>query len=292
MLRRINRGLLLVVVLGGLLSLAACAASPTATAGVPAAPTNNETKTYSSVPIDNSDFKNAHPMLMLSLQPDAFVKCVDNPFFPMIPGTVYHHEEQSDKGLLSVTVAVMKDTKEIMGIQTTVVHDSVMLGDELIEDTLDWYAQDDRGNVWYLGEDTKEYENGQVSSTKGTWQAGVNGAIPGFAMLAQPRPGDLYYQEYFKGEAEDMGAIMSLTESVKVTYGSFDHVLQTADYLPLDDKMENKWYARGIGVVKEIDPSDGTTGQLVSISHDDAQMATDRGCGANGGVSAVGTQAP
>jgi hypothetical protein len=217
-----------------------------------------------------------------------FVECVDNVYHPLIPGTVYHLEEQTDEGLETITITVTNETREVMGILATVVRDTVLLEDALKEDTWDWYAQDDRGNVWYLGEDTQEYEDGEVVSTAGSWEAGVDGALPGLIMLGRPRPGDIYYQEYYQGEAEDMGAIIALSEPVAVPYGSFDNTLQTGDYNPMDDQLENKWYAPGVGVVKEIVVGGSDAVELVSVSHDSSQIALDSACGRGGGMPFVG----
>ena len=123
------------------------------------------------------------------------------------------------------------------------------MGDgNLTEKTFDYYAQDKKGNVWYFGEDTKEYENGKVVSTKGSWEAGVDGAKPGFIMQADPKVGETYRQEYYEGEAEDMAKVLSLSESVTVPYGSFDQVLVTKEWTPLEPGLvEHKYYAPGVG---------------------------------------------
>lgn len=104
------------------------------------------------------------------------------------------------------------DTKEIMGVQCVVARDTVTVKGEVTEVTLDWYAQDRNGDVWYFGEDSKEYEKGAVVSTKGSWEAGVNGPRPGIIMKAQPVAGESYRQEYSKGEAEDMAKVVSLDD--------------------------------------------------------------------------------
>ena len=124
---------------------------------------------------------------------------------------------------------------------------------ELIEDTDDWYAQDKEGNMWYFGEDSREIEDGEVVSTAGSWEAGVDGALPGLIMLANPIPGIWYRQEYYAGEAEDVGQVLSLYESVSVTYGQFNNCLQTAEWSLLEPGIvENKFYAAGVGLLKAI----------------------------------------
>jgi hypothetical protein len=135
-----------------------------------------------------------------------------------------------------------------MGVECVVVDDRAWEGGKLIEKTYDWFAQDNKGTVWYFGEDTKEYENGKVVSTKGSWEAGVDGAKPGIIMPADPKVGQSYHQEYYPGEAMDMARVLSLNESVTVPYGSFDHALETKEWTPLQPVFfEKKYYVRGVG---------------------------------------------
>ena len=123
----------------------------------------------------------------------------------------------------------------------------------MIEDTLDWYGQDAQGNVWYLGEETAEYENGEITTTHGSWEAGVDGALPGIVMLAEPQAGDIYRQEFYEGEAEDIGDVTAVTGTVSVPAGEWSgsDVLVTEEWTPLEpDVRERKVYARGFGVVR------------------------------------------
>ena len=184
--------------------------------------------------------------------PDQFVATVDNPYMPWIPGTRWVYEGVSDGQHERNVVAVTDRTKVIMGVPATVVHDQVFSNGELAEDTFDWYAQDAAGNVWYFGEDTTEYKNGAVSSTTGSWEAGVDGALPGIVMLAQPTVGTAYHQEYRKGEAEDVGKVIATGDSVTVPYGPLDQIVVTQDTTPLEPQIvEHKFFAPGIGVVIE-----------------------------------------
>jgi hypothetical protein len=124
---------------------------------------------------------------------------------------------------------------------------------DVLESTSDWYAQDKDGNVWYFGEDTKEYVKGKVSSTKGSWKAGVNGAQPGLVMPAKPILGIPYRQEYLFNEAEDMGKVLSLTETVSVQSGTFNNCIMTEEWSPLEPAViEHKYYASGIGNIKTV----------------------------------------
>lgn len=184
--------------------------------------------------------------------PDRFTTTIDNPYFPLTPGTVMRFRESGDDGPGRVVTRVTYRTKVVQGVTCVVVRDKAYSGGELVEDTRDWYAQDRQGNVWYFGENTKEYENGQVVSTAGSWKAGRDGARAGIVMKAHPRVGQTYYQEYYPGVAEDEATVLSLDESVTVPYGSFDNVLKTKDFTALEpDKVERKFYARGVGPVLE-----------------------------------------
>ena len=146
---------------------------------------------------------------------------------------------------------VTHDTKMILGVQTTVVDDKVWIDGKLAEATLDWFAQDKDGNVWYLGEYATEYdEKGSVLNHEGSWEAGVNGAQAGIVMLAHPQKGSSYRQEFAQGVAEDMAQVMSLSKQVKVPYGRFKSCLKTKEWTPLEPSIsERKNYAPGVGLV-------------------------------------------
>ena len=156
----------------------------------------------------------------------------------------------------------MNQTKLIEGITATVVRDTVKLNGEVIEDTFDWYAQDATGRVWYLGEATKEYENGQVVSTEGSWEAGVDGAKAGIIMFAHPEVGETYWQEFYAGHAEDQGKFLTLNTRVATKADAFKRVRMTEDTTPLHPEIaEIKFYAPGVGIVLEFDlaPETGRT---------------------------------
>ncbi len=187
------------------------------------------------------------------INPADFVAQIDNQYLPMSPGTTFVYDGESEDGKERIEVEVTHETKEILGVTCIVVRDRVWIDGELVEDTLDWFAQDRDGNVWYFGEDSKEYEGGKVVSTEGSWEAGVDGAKPGIIMKGNPQVGDAYRQEYYEDEAEDMAEVLSLNESVSVPYGSFENCLKTQEWTPLEpDVVENKYYAPGVGVVKEV----------------------------------------
>ena len=184
--------------------------------------------------------------------PTDFVEGIDNRYLPLLPGSVWTYQSTSPEGDETIVVTVTDETREVAGVTATVVHD-VAKDDTgtVIEDTYDWYAQDTAGNVWYLGEDTTAYD-GQLSSSEGSWEAGVDGAEAGLAMPAEPRVGDGYSQEYYEGVAEDRGEILATDATVSIGYGDYDEVVRTEDTTPLEpDLVEQKYYAPGIGVVME-----------------------------------------
>lgn len=196
----------------------------------------------------------------VTLDPADFTTTIDNPYWPMKPGSRWVYRETDPDGTrLRVVVTVTNRTRLIAnGITARVVRDTVTQNGALVEDTFDWYAQDAEGNIWYLGELTKEYENGKVVSTRGSFEAGVDGAQPGIAMPANPTPGLTYRQEYYAGRAEDRAEIFSLDEQAEVPFGHFTDVVMTRDLNPLRPKiLEYKFYARGIGPVLVVGVSGG-----------------------------------
>jgi hypothetical protein len=197
----------------------------------------------------------------VNLDPADFTTRIDNPYWPMTPGSRWVYRESGGSGPDNrVVVTVTSRTKRVAaGIVARVVHDRVTQAGRLVEDTRDWYAQDADGNVWYLGEDTQEYEDGTVSSSKGSWEAGVDGAQAGVIMPARPRVGMNYRQEYRAGEAEDRGRVLALGERAQVPAGAFAGVLMTRDWTPLQpETVEHKFYARGTGPVLTLDVSGGS----------------------------------
>jgi hypothetical protein len=201
------------------------------------------------------------------INPSNFVRRIDNPYFPLKPGTTFIYEGQSPEGLEHVEVFVTRRTKVILGVTCVEVRDKVKLDGELIEDTIDWYAQDAAGNVWYMGENSKQIADGLVMGLEGSWIAGVDGAKPGLIMEAHPAVGDFYRQEFLLGVAEDVAQVLSLTQSVAVPAGSFNHCLQTRDTTPLEtDLLEQKFYAPNVGFVLEKDLNTGERLELVQIT--------------------------
>jgi hypothetical protein len=187
-----------------------------------------------------------------TIDPSRFSTTIDNPYFPLAPGTVLTYRGTSDGEQEVDIVTVTRTTKVIMGVTCVVVRDEVKVAGETTELTFDWYAQDRNGNVWYFGEDSRELEKGKIVSREGSWEAGKNGAQPGIIMPGARTVGLAYRQEYYAGHAEDQAKIVSVSETVNIGYGSFERVLITEDSSRLDRNLvEHKYYAAGIGLVLE-----------------------------------------
>ena len=204
------------------------------------------------------------------IDPGNFVRHVDNKFLPLKPGTTFIFQGESEGIPTRDEMTVTNATKKILGVTTTVVHHRSYTDGILIEDTFDWFAQDKAGNVWYFGEDTKELdENGNVISTEGSWEGGVNGAEPGIVMLADPKKGKRYQQENAPDIAQDMAQVIGFKASLCVQYGCFKHVLVTKEWSPFEKGVvENKYYAEGVGFIfsKMVKGGDEQS-ELVRVRH-------------------------
>jgi hypothetical protein len=200
--------------------------------------------------------------------PADFGRRIDNKFFPLKPGTTFRYRGQQDGKARVVTVFVTHKTKLIAGIRATVVLDQVFVAGKPEEKTFDWYAQDKRGNVWYLGENSSDYVKGRWVRSDGSWETGVKNAMPGIVMKAAPTVGKPYRQEFYRGHAEDLARVIATNESVTIPYGTFPHALVTSEWTPLEKGViEHKYYVRGVGNVRTIMVKGGSEEeQLVSIS--------------------------
>ncbi len=201
------------------------------------------------------------------INPSEFTSAITNPYFKFAPGKVYVYEGKTEEGIERVEVKVTTEKKTVMGIPMFIVRDKEFLNGELIEDTRDWFAQDREGNVWYFGENTMELVDGKISSRAGSWEAGINGALPGIIMKSSPKIGETYRQEYYKGEAEDMGTVIALGLQINGPYGSFSNCVQIKDWTPLEPGNEEyKYYCSEIGaLVYETHLEDGEGVQLIDI---------------------------
>jgi len=201
------------------------------------------------------------------IDPASFGATIDNPYFPLRPGTTFIYEGQTAEGFNHTEFAVTHNTKVIRGVTCVEVHDTVKLDGQLAEDTLDWFAQDREGNVWYFGENTHELAGGLITTVHGTFTAGVDGAKPGIVMKAHPAIGDFYRQEFDLGNAEDDAEVVSLSAAVTVPYGSFTKCLDTLETTPLETGLhEHKFYAAGVGQILTLDADTGERLPLVWIT--------------------------
>jgi len=182
------------------------------------------------------------------VDPANFAAKIDNAWFPLAPGTTLTYEGTKDDKRAVRVSAVTSKTKVIEGVTCVVVEDKVSLGGSPAERALAYYAQDLQGNVWIFGEDSQEIEHGRVVKNE-SWQAGVDGALPSFFMEAAPAIGHSFAHEYTNNDFE----VVSLSESVKVPYGSFTDALLTKEWSPEEpDVLTHKYYVRGLGEVRDV----------------------------------------
>lgn len=193
-----------------------------------------------------------------------------NPYFPLTPGTVSRYRGSDEGEHFTEKVRITHRKKTIQGVRTTVVKDVLRRVDgTLAEKTRDWYAADNKGNVWYFGEATATYDDqGNVDSREGSWQAGRHGAVAGLIMPAHPKPTQAYRQELYKGHAEDQAWIVQRHATVTVPYGTLHNVVRSFEWSRLEKGVVSvKLYARGLGIVREQDLAGGSeVFDLTSVS--------------------------
>jgi hypothetical protein len=252
----------MIVALCGAALMAGCTSSSGSTASSSPPPSNIPSPAATQTPSPAPSGAGS------AIDPANFVSVIDNPYYPLTPGTTLVYEGVRDGKPQRDEVQVTHETKVILGVTCVVVLDTATHNGNLIEKTLDWFAQDKDGNVWYFGEDTAEYENGKVVSREGSWEGGVDGAVPGIIMQANPQVPVAYRQEYLKGHAEDMAWVVSLGETVKVPAGTYHDVMLTIEWTPLEPKvLDKKLYAPGIGIVQELSQSGpNETAELISVT--------------------------
>ncbi len=201
-----------------------------------------------------------------NIVPSNFVAVIDNPFFPLKPGTTFIYEGQTAEGFEHVEFAVTHQTKVILGVTCTEIHDTRRVNGIVLEDTRDWFAQDKQGNVWYFGENTTLVADGLPVDLTGSWTGGVDGAKPGIIMKAHPHIGDFYRQEFSLGNAEDLAEVKSLSAHATVPFGSFNNCLKTLESSSLaPGDLEHKFYAAGVGNLLTVDLATGEREELVKI---------------------------
>ncbi len=183
-------------------------------------------------------------------------------YLPLVPGTTWTYTAETEDGIETTVVEVLDETRTVAGVECRVVWDRVFLDGVLVEDTWDWFAQDDEGNIWYLGEAVDNYEyddDGNLLEVthEGAWEAGEDGAQAGILIKGDPAVGDSYRQEYYEGVAEDMAKVVALDVTVELENGvEYEGCVQTLEWNPLEeDSEEYKYYAPGVGLVKEEEVS-------------------------------------
>jgi hypothetical protein len=194
---------------------------------------------------------------------------IDNPYFPLAVGSTWTYEGFKEGKTLTDVQIVTPNTRTLMGVTITDVRDTAWEDGILAEDTIDYYAQDDAGNVWYFGEDTREFDDqGNVTSTEGSWQAGDGDNLPGILMEAQPKAGDTYRQEFGPGVAVDMATVINVRRHITVPLASYTNVVETKEWSCLEAGLDHKFYAAGVGDAKELALANGQEMiQLVSFTH-------------------------
>jgi hypothetical protein len=190
------------------------------------------------------------PLAQLGLRTSDFGGPINNPYFPLIPGTTYDYAGLSGGVPFTDVFEVTHNTKMIMGVKTVEILDRGWLNGSLEERTLDWFAQDKNRNVWYFGEFATQISNGVVTGHDGSWQGGKNGALPGIVMEGHPKVGDTYNQENAAPIAEDSAKVLSLNAPVNVPFGSFPNALKTKEFSALDPEVEHKFYGKGVGEIR------------------------------------------
>jgi hypothetical protein len=216
-----------------------------------------------------SDLAPTHGRYAPQIDPANFVTRIDNPYFPLLPGTGFHFVGVRGTAPQTDDEVVTDQTKQILGITATVVRDTVSERGRPIERTFDWYAQDKQGNVWYMGELSLEKQNGRFVKASDSWQSGANGAKPGIIMPADPRPGDDYRQEYYPpGEALDEAHVIGFRGPFTVPTGTYKRALVTSEFSPLEPQTEQKYYVAGLGEIQEmVVKGHREAFKLVRVSH-------------------------
>jgi len=202
--------------------------------------------------------------------PSDFVATIDNRYWPLIPGTAFHYKGVKAGAPQTDDEVVTHQTKQILGVTSTVVRDTVSQHGSPIERTFDWYAQDKYGNVWYMGEKALEKKHGHFALASDSWESGVKGAKPGIIVPGNPQPGDHYRQEYYPpGQALDQAHVLKLNGAFTVPYGGkHTGLLVTSEYSPLEPQTEQKYYAPGLGEVDErVVKGHHEEFHLVNITH-------------------------
>lgn len=204
-----------------------------------------------------------------TINPADFSTKITNPWFTMPVGKKMYFESKTEDGFETTRIEITGKTRTVMGVETLEYWDRVYLDGKLKEETHDWIAQHKDGDIWYFGEDVDNYEKGKLKDHHGSWIAGENGALPGIWVKADPKVGEAYKEEYYKGEAEDMAKIVSLDEAIETTLGSFKGCMKTENWTPLEpDVKEAKIYCKEVGgTALELNITDNEKDTLVKVEN-------------------------
>ena len=201
------------------------------------------------------------------INPANFSTNISNPYFPLKPGTKFVYEGATAAGFEHVEFVVTRKTRLLSGVKCVEVHDTSAVDGVIVEDTLDWFAQDKAGNVWYFGEDSKQYADGFLVGIDGSWRAGVDDAKPGIVMKANPKLKDVYRQEFAISEAEDSAEVIALGQATSANGKAYKNALVTHEFSGLEPSAnERKFYVPNVGNVLTIDDETGERSALVSVT--------------------------
>jgi len=212
------------VLAAGALALASCAPAPTASPSGQA-------------------WRDAFPAAKANSVPTG-----RNPYFVLEPGyrLRYRHGQET------LTITVLDQTKMVDGVETRVVEEREERDGKLTEVSRNYYAIDKvSGDLYYFGEDVDVYKDGKVVGHQGAWLSGAGGARFGLMLPGKARVGDRFYQEVAPRTAMDRAEVISVTEKVKVPAGTFENCLHVRETSPLDSGAGDKWYAPGVGLIKD-----------------------------------------
>lgn len=199
------------------------------------------------------------------IDPADFVTVIDNLYFPLTPGTTLIYETDTPDGFEHHEFTVTHNTETILGVTCVEIHNPVTLNGQLTGDTLDYFAQDKAGNVWFFKDDSDDVSGGRVVKVDG-WTGGVNGASPGIMAEAHPAIGDFYRQDFLLGTAEEVAQVLNLDTTVKVPAGTFQHCVEIEERTGLEPgALEHKFYCPGVGLVLRVDLVTGNRLPLVAI---------------------------
>jgi hypothetical protein len=256
---------------GGLFSVLGGAAVIAAIVSGCGGSSGGSSTTSVGAPSSASQLAPIHGKYSPTIDPSNFVSTIDNKYWPLEPGTTYHYKGVRGTTPQTDNETVTNQTRNILGIASTAVRDVVSEHGKPVERTMDYYAQDKQGNVWYMGEDSFETNaQGKMVRASDSWLSGVKGGEPGIIMPGNPQPGDAYRQEYYPpGQALDEARVLSLNGTTTVPYGgTHKGLLVTSERSPLEPQTERKYYSPGLGeVMEKVVKGHHEEFRLVNVTH-------------------------